>query len=181
MALPRIHTGKKRRSALAAARTSFRGTPARARGKGLQISLESSLSAGQINLASTDRKVRVLINKVMRKAGARMVARAKKLSKPTWDTGAFASGWGSRLINSQGDLRVVVELFNSVPYSGYVARSQGGDAKAYRRGDKSRTVINKYIKPMVSEVAEEIDEDLQTIAPQIEAAIAEGILSRRSA
>lgn len=132
------------------------------------------MSAGQINLASTDRRVRVLINKVMRKAGARMVARAKKLSKPTWDTGAFASGWGSRLINSQGDLRVVVELFNSVPYSGYVKRA-GSDWHA------GRTVINKYIKPMVSEVAEEIDEDLQTIAPQIEAAIAEGILSRRSA
>lgn len=116
----------------------------------------------------------MLINKVMRKAGARMVARAKKLSKPTWDTGAFASGWGSRLINSQGDLRVVVELFNSVPYSGYVKRA-GSDWQA------GRTVINKYIKPMVAEVAEEIDEDLQTIAPQIEAAIAEGILSRRSA
>ena len=167
-------TGLARRSALTAARESFRGTPARARGKGLQINLESSLSHGQINLAASNRKVRILINKVMKKAGQRMVARAKKLSKPTWDTGAFASGWGTRLINSQGDLRVIVELFNSVPYSQYVKRS-GSDWHA------GRTVIDKYIKPMVAKVSVEIDEDLQTIAPKIEAAIAESILSRRVA
>ena len=169
-------TGLARRSALTAARESFRGTPARARGKGLQINLESSLSHGQINLAASNRKVRILINKVMKKAGQRMVARAKKLSAKTRKTGAFQSGWGTRLINSQGDLRVVVELFNSVPYANHVARSED-----WHSPRDTHSVINKYIKPMVAKVSVEIDEDLQTIAPKIEAAIAEGILSRRVA
>lgn len=169
-------TGNARTAAMATARSTFRGRSAAVSGGGggLNIQVDSTLDGVGLAEAVLNRKFRVVLNRIMRNAGQRMVKRAKELSRPTWKTGAFASHWTTRLIHAEGALRVGVALENAVPYSGHVKRA-GSDWHA------GRTVVDKYIKPMVAEIRKEIDADIEAAAPEFTEAIAEGILSRRVA
>lgn len=172
MAPPRFLTGARKRGALAGARSRFRGPSAAVSGdRGLSIRIESSLDSAQLSSAVLDRRFRVILNRIMRNAAKRMVDRAKKLSRPTWDTGAFASNWTARVVEQAGQLRLTVELQNPVPYAGFV----------HRKGQRGTTVIDRYIRPMVAQIAAEVDEDIEAAAPEFTDAIAEGILSRRIA
>ncbi len=129
------------------------------------------MGGAELASAALDRKFRVILNRIMRNAAKRMEDRAFKLSRPTWDTGAFASSWRVRVAETAGQLRLVMQLENPVPYAGFV----------HRKGQRGRTVVNTYIRPMVAEVAAEVDEDIAAAAPAFADAIAEGILSRRTA
>lgn len=171
----RFLTGSARRGALARARRGFSGRQVATVGvggdRGLQIRIDSSLGTAEIASAAVNRKFRVILNRIFRRAAARMTDRAKKLSRPTWETGAFASSWRARVVESAGQLRLAVQLENPVPYAGFV----------HRRGQRGRTVVNAYIRPMVEQVAREVDEEIAAAAPEFADAIAEGILSRRIA
>jgi len=88
----------------------------------------------------------------LRRVGQNMLARivrdAEKLSKPTYKTGLFMSGWTGD-VEVEDDGHILVRLRNPAPYAEYV----------HRKGERGRTVVKTYIKPAVMARKPELKQD----------------------
>lgn len=92
----------------------------------------------QLSVIEGDRRLLAAWRRIVRNYAAILQRRARQLSRPTYDTGLFSSSWTAAVRGEGADLRVV--LANLTPYSDYVHRS-----------GESRTVVDRYIRPMVIE------------------------------
>lgn len=140
MARPRL-TGMRRLTALAAARP----------GSG-QASLSMSASyftARQASVVGGDRTLRASLNRVLRSFAQQVRRKAERLSAPTYDTGLFFSSW-SAVVRMRGT-RFTIELKNSAPYAEFV----------HRRNER-RTVINRYIRPMLRDELTRLTKELNS-------------------
>lgn len=84
--------------------------------------------------------------------GARLVDEARKISRPTYDTGLFISSWTDDTRVSD-DGQITVTLRNPAPYATHV----------HRKGERGRTVAETYIRPMVARRRSELVEDVSDL------------------
>lgn len=119
-------------------------------GKGLGFEVGLFLNADEISAINSVPKLKRELNRIVGNLGARLLDKVQQVSKPTYEYGLFYSGWRIKT-NVGGDLKLRVELSNPAPYALYV----------HRKGtDKSRTVVNTYVKPLVQRAMQELLEDL---------------------
>lgn len=92
------------------------------------------------------------LRQVGRNFAARLVEDARKISRPTYDTGLFMSNWkGTAEVDDRG--RLTVRLSNPTPYAMFVHRS----------GERGRTVVRTYIRPAVQARRKELIEDVAAL------------------
>lgn len=138
-------------------------------GNGLEIRLDRVLTSPEIARLAIDKTAAGIIGRVMDAASARLLDRVRQVSRKTYRTGLFYSGWRAK-VGSRGGLRSNIELQNKTPYAVFVHR------KGTRR---SETVVNTYVKPLVREVADEVLQDLLTALRRPAVAAVFGPLGRR--
>jgi len=133
---------------------------------GLTFDIAMVFSADERAAVEANTKFRVELNRLIQNTGARLVARARDVSRATYKTGLFSSSWRiERQASKIAGLNSELSLTNRAPYALYV----------HRKGTpKSATVVNKYIKPLVRKAIDEIVDDVtnstrlrQLIARQI--------------
>lgn len=145
----------------------FGNRPSKAVGRGgLTFDIAMLFSASERDAVEANRAFRTELNRLIQNTGARLVERARAVSRPTYKTGLFSSSWRvERQTSKIAGLNSEVSLTNKAPYALYV----------HRKGTpKSATVVNKYIKPLVRKAIDEIVDDVtnstrlrQLIARQI--------------
>lgn len=138
-------------------------------GNGLEIRLDRVLTSPEIARLALDKTAAGIIGRVMDAASARLLDRVRQVSRKTYRTGLFYSGWRAK-VGSRGGLRSNIELQNKAPYAVFVHR------KGTRR---SETVVNTYVKPLVREVADEVLQDLLIALRRPAVAAVFGPLGRR--
>lgn len=138
-------------------------------GNGLEIRLDRVLTSPEIAQLALNKTAAGIIGRVMDAASARLLDRVRQVSRKTYRTGLFYSGWRAK-VGSRGGLRSNIELQNKTPYAVFVHR------KGTRR---SETVVNTYVKPLVREVADEVLQDLLAALRRPAVAAVFGPLGRR--
>lgn len=119
-------------------------------GKGLGFEVGFALSADEIAAINAVPKIRRQLNRIADNAGARLLRRVQEVSRQTYETGLFYSGWRFRT-DIGSDLTLRIELQNPAPYALYV----------HRKGTpKERTIVNTYVKPLVQAAIDELLADL---------------------
>ena len=124
-------------------------------GKGLGFEVGFALTRQEIADIESVPKLKAQLNRIVRNAGARLLDRVQDVSRATYETGLFYSGWRikSDVIGTvdAGGLKLRIELSNPAPYALYV----------HRKGTKpNKTIVNTYVKPLVQRSIDEILEDL---------------------
>lgn len=138
-------------------------------GNGLEIRLDRVLTSPEIARLALDKTAAGIIGRVMDAASARLLDRVRQVSRKTYRTGQFYSGWRAK-VGSRGGLRSNIELQNKTPYAVFV----------HRKGTrKTETVVNTYVKPLVKEVANEVLQDLIAALRRPAVAAVFGPLGRR--
>jgi len=96
------------------------------------------LTADEATAVAGNRALSAAWNRQVRNLAAIITRRARELSRPTYLTGLFSSGWDAFARGS--GLKLTIRLENRAPYAGFVHRS----------GERA-TVVSRYILPMVRE------------------------------
>lgn len=119
-------------------------------GRGLGFEVGFALTPDEIEAINSVPKLRRQLSRIADNAGARLLRRVQEVSRQTYDTGLFYSGWRIRT-DFGSDLTLRVELQNPAPYALYV----------HRKGTpKERTIVNTYVKPLVQAAIDELLADL---------------------
>lgn len=113
------------------------------------LSLSVTLEPSDLARVAVDRTFGAEMRRVGSKIADKAVDQARKISKKTYDTGLFMSSWRATVTTDLVGVRV--ELSNSAPYASYVHRS----------GERSNTVLNGYIRPMVRKLRGELAADMK--------------------
>ena len=156
---------------LAQALAKFEGKqPAPVTGAALSVTASVFIDRTSWRAVEGQRTLRAVVNKVFVNAAARLLERARKVSKPTYKTGLFLSAWRvdrEPVEDIAFPSRLV--LRNPTPYASYV----------HRAGESRRqTVAKVYIPPEVYAVAGELVQDIDRVKPQIAQAVKALILGR---
>lgn len=165
-----------RREVLSSAMKSFSGRRIAAveGDNGITFDIGMVLTPQERDVISANRTLRARLNKIVDRAGDRLVDIARKESRPTYRTGLFYSSWKTRKVESSGGLTTKLELTNAAPYALYVHR------KGWRQPGQQRgwpTVVNRLIKPAAVRVSEQIIDDLLNDRPLM-SAIRDAVLTR---
>lgn len=165
-----------RREVLAGALKSFSGRRIAAveGDNGITFDIGMVLTPEERNVISANRTLRARLNKIVDRAGDRLVDVARRESRPTYRTGLFYSSWKTRKVESTGGLTSKLELTNAAPYALYVHR-KGWRAPGQRSGWP--TVVNRLIKPAAQRISEQIIDDLLNDRPLMNA-IRDAVLAR---
>ena len=124
-------------------------------GRGLGFQVSFAFTPQELSDIESVPKLKQQLNRIVRNAGARLLDRVQDVSRATYETGLFYSGWRikSDVIGTvdAGGLKLRIELSNPAPYALYV----------HRKGTKpNKTIVNTYVKPLVQRSIDEILEDL---------------------
>lgn len=165
-----------RREVLSSAMKSFSGRRIAAveGDNGITFDIGMVLTPEERNVIAANRTLRARLNKIVDRAGDRLVDVARRESRPTYRTGLFYSSWKTRKASSAGGLTTKLELTNAAPYALYVHR------KGWRQPGQTRgwpTVVNRLIKPAAQRISEQVIDDLLADRPLM-AAIRDAVLSR---
>lgn len=122
------------------------------------LNLSSIFRAEEVAAIVQNRTARAALNRVMQNAGKRLQDHARKVSRQTYETGAFYSNWKVAVKADSSGLKSVIELTNAVPYALYV----------HPKGTPIEdTVFNKLIKPWIQNtLKEQLIEDILRALPK---------------
>lgn len=147
-----------RKKALEQRLASFTGRAVPVTGEGLNLSIGGLFSTRERGIIAGSRAVEVAVNRVIRNAAERGLQHIRKVSRDTYETGAFYSNWRYELKADSSGLKANLSYTNPVPYAKYVHRSGT---------PRSHTVYNKHVKPyVIRKLQKEIIDDLTKLLPR---------------
>lgn len=132
---------------------------------GMQISIDV-LTIEERRALDSNRSLRAQWNRVIKSFADLVQERARRLSRPTYETGLFSSSWKAKTTGNGAKIRIA--LTNRAPYAKYVHRSGA---------PRDRTVVKTYIRPMVAAARSELLNELVTIRSRLLDAIRAAVLA----